>query len=152
MRIVLLRDQLLHARTLGEMYFYGFSSLGIPEGASEVYVCEDADRGLDSSKPETLAAKIRGDTAIPVGTYRIAVTYSTRFKCDLPVLLNVPGFRGIRIHAGNTEEDTEGCLLVGSARTDDGVTGSRVCSAWLTGLLKRALETGELVTIEIRYA
>jgi hypothetical protein len=151
MRIVLKRDMLLFPRTLGEMYFYGFSSLGIPEGASEVYVCEDPDRGLDSSKPETLAAKVRGDTAIPIGTYRIAVTYSTRFKRDLPILLDVPGFRGIRIHAGNTEADTEGCLLVGAARTDECVTGSRVCAAWLTDLLKRALATGETVAIEIGY-
>lgn len=150
MRLVLTRDRPLPSRTLGEIRFYGFAALGVPDGAGEVYTCEDLDRGLDAAKPETLAAKIHGQTAIPVGTYRLAVTRSTRFGRDLPLLLAVPGFRGIRIHPGNTEADTEGCLLVGSARTDAGVTGSRVCSEWLTGLLTRALATGEQVTIEVR--
>lgn len=152
MRLVLTRDHLLPTRTLGEVTFYGFGSLGVPEGAGEVYTCEDVDRGLDASRPETLAAKVHGKTAIPTGVYRLAVTRSTRFGRDLPILLAVPAYRGVRIHPGNTEADTEGCILVGSARTDAGVTGSRVCSEWLTGLLSRALSTGEQVTIEVRRA
>lgn len=57
--------------------------------------------------------KIAGQTAIPIGTYRVAMTYSQRFKRVLPQVLNVPFFEGIRIHPGNTAEDTHGCILVG---------------------------------------
>lgn len=54
-----------------------------------------------------------GETAIPSGRYRVEVTYSPKFKRWLPVLHDVPGFTGIRIHAGNTSADTDGCILVG---------------------------------------
>src|ERR1043166_9600044 len=67
-------------------------------------------------KPEN---KLPGETAIPYGKYRIVMTYSERFKRVLPLLLDVPSFTGIRIHPGNRANDTEGCLLVGSTKSDD---------------------------------
>lgn len=60
----------------------------------------------------------QGKGAIPVGVYPIVLSYSERFRALLPELLNVPGRTGIRIHAGNTEADTEGCILLGLVQVD----------------------------------
>lgn len=62
------------------------------------------------------AIKIKGETAIPSGSYRVVVTMSNRFKKRLPLLLNVPDFEGVRLHGGNDSGDTEGCLLLGKKR------------------------------------
>lgn len=90
------------------------------------WVVEDEDRGLaQTMSDETIAGiKVRAETAIPIGTYRVRFTYSPKYAdvmrsrygredgC-MPLLHGVPGFRGIRIHSGNDEGDTAGCLLPG---------------------------------------
>lgn len=80
------------------------------------------DRVRDLSKED----KVWGQTAIPYDTYKIIINYSNRFKRDLPLLLNVPQFEGIRIHPGNTAVDTHGCLLVGINTEKGKVTQSRI--------------------------
>ena len=92
--------------TLGEMYIDG------------VYFCdtlEDRDRGLTSQMTveEILKIKVFGETAIPMGIYSVVVTYSERFKQLMPLLLNVKGYLGIRMHNGSVPEHTHGCILVG---------------------------------------
>lgn len=93
--------------------------------------------------------KVYGETAIPEGAYKVKITYSPRFKRDLPLLLNVPGFEGIRIHAGNTAKDTEGCILVGDLAGQDIVWQSRAAFNRLFDKLKAAQNAGEEITIEV---
>ena len=69
--------------------------------------------------------KIPGKTCIPDGDYKVVLDFSPRFKKVMPHILDVPLFTGVRIHCGNFEEDTDGCILVGCDRTPDHVWRSR---------------------------
>lgn len=94
--------------------------------------------------------KVYGETAIPYGTYRVVVSFSNRFQCDLPLLVDVPNFTGIRIHPGNTAADTHGCLLVGRSKTASSVTESRVAFNALFPKIRDAFRRGEEITITYR--
>lgn len=85
------------------------------DGKFECYTLEDIERDV----------KIKGETAIAKGTYKVIINQSNRFKRLLPLLINVPNFEGVRIHAGNSNHDTEGCILVGQNRSLDYITKSR---------------------------
>jgi len=102
-------------------------------------VLEDVDRGLYFTQPleEIEKLKVYGKTAIPKGVYEIVITYSNKFQQYLPLLLNVPGYAGIRIHSGNTELDTLGCLLPGVS-TGTKVINSRSTFTKLFKILKEA--------------
>lgn len=114
----------------------------------QFYTCENAVREV---KGVSVAEwKIAGATAIPCGTYRVIINWSNRFKKFLPLLLDVEGFAGIRIHAGNTNKDTEGCILVGTMRAKSGVTNSRYAMSVLQTSMEEATKRGEVITIEIR--
>lgn len=80
--------------------------------------------------------KVKGCTAIPEGRYPVVITLSPKFGKWLPLLLNVPQFEGIRIHAGNTPMDTEGCILVGEYNEE---TGQLECSTLYVRLLKQLI-------------
>lgn len=88
---------------------------------------EDTDRGLDDTMDvETiLGLKVYGMTAIPTGIYVVQLTYSPKYKKILPLITNVKGYAGVRIHSGNTEKDTEGCVLVGKNKEVGKVLDSR---------------------------
>ena len=112
---------------------------------------EDPDRGLTDtmSLEEIKKIQIKGNTCIPYGTYNITITYSPRFKKNLPLLNNVKGFDGIRIHSGNKPQDTEGCLLPGFNKVKGQVIDSRVTTDKLIAQIQQALNKGEKVTITI---
>lgn len=111
---------------------------------------EDTDRGLSQSDPDSIKKKVKGKTAIPTGRYKVAITYSPRFKRSLPLVENVPGFEGIRIHPGNTDRDTEGCILVGENRKKGMVLNSRVWFNKLFDMLVTAWKNREKLRLEIR--
>lgn len=118
------------------------------------YFCdtlEDTDRGLADTMQvdEILANKLKGITAIPTGKYDVILTFSPRFKRVLPLLLNVKGFEGIRIHPGNYAEDTEGCLLVGENKEKGKVINSRATFERLMSILLEGEKNKEKVTITI---
>ena len=88
--------------------------------------------------------KIAGKTAIPSGEYEVVVDFSNRFQKQMPHILNVPNFEGIRIHSGNTSTDTEGCILLGKTRTKDFVGNSREAFQEFMPLLENGLRKGEV--------
>lgn len=111
------------------------------DGDFECWTCEDTVR------PD--GVKIPGETAIPAGSYTVDITYSPRFSRDLPLLLNVQGFVGIRIHPGNTPDDTDGCILVGQDRMAKSIGHSRAAFDVLFAKLRVAKVKGDPITLEI---
>jgi hypothetical protein len=106
---------------------------------------EDQYRDLSVEK------KVPGKTCIPPGKYEVIISYSQRFKKDLPEVLNVPNFEGIRIHSGNDIDDTEGCILVGTKDSPAHITESIVTKERLITCINHAIkEKGEKVYIEIK--
>jgi len=108
------------------------------------YVLEDKVREVDDKPVKEW--KVANVTAIPKGTYKLIINMSARFKKELPLLLDVPGFAGVRIHSGNTSKDTEGCLILGTTWAGgDFVGGSKIAFDKVFSLLK----TGKDITITI---
>lgn len=95
--------------TISDFYIDGVKICNICEDPVRVLI----DKNKDGDFNDAGEGKIYGDTAIPAGKYEVVITYSDRFKKYLPLLLNVPGYEGIRIHPGNSAADTHGCLLPG---------------------------------------
>ena len=118
MEILVKRIAKKETYTIGKMYIDG------------KYFCdtlEDKDRGLSQSmtEEEIRKRKVYGLTAIPTGAYKVIVNYSERFGKLMPLLLDVKGYAGVRIHSGNTPSDTLGCILVGRNTAKGMVTESR---------------------------
>jgi hypothetical protein len=127
----LIRKDFSAKRTLGDFQLLHGSAL-----LFRCFACEDAVRG--DGDPATVAQwKIKGSSAIPYGTYPLRLTYSPKYGRNAWEVCDVPGFSGIRIHAGNTEKDTEGCLLLGERINGDcsGIEGSRAAMARFEGVM-----------------
>jgi hypothetical protein len=103
--------------TIKRLYKTETSTIGelLVNGIWECFTLEDTERKI----------KIKGETAIPKGTYRVIINESNRFKRLLPLLIDVPNFEGVRIHSGNSNHDTEGCILVGQTRNKNYIGQSR---------------------------
>lgn len=123
------------------------------DGVFECFTLEDRDRGLNGawSVEAIRHVKVYGRTAIPAGVYTVVITWSPRFRAEMPLLVGVPGFEGVRIHTGNTHNDTEGCILVGEIWDirADFIGRSRLAYAKLFVKLKAAAKRGEPITLTI---
>lgn len=86
--------------------------------------------------------------AIPEGTYKVALTPSPKFKRVLPLLLDVPGFTGIRIHEGNTAKDTHGCLIPGINDEKGKVHKSLICLSKIIVLLQSSPDAENFISIK----
>ena len=128
MKLSLIRKSQYEDFTLGELSI---------DGQFFCYTVED--------KVRPIGEKVFGKTAIPAGSYNVIINISNHFKKEMPLLLSVPGFEGVRIHSGNTAEDSEGCIIIGMVKTENGVGMSRVAFNKLMDKIK-----GKELTIEIK--
>lgn len=126
--------------SLGELYL------------SENYLIEKPFCFTLEDEIRPIAEKVMHETAIPYGTYPVKLTYSPKYGKIMPLIDDVPGFTGIRIHPGNTEQDTSGCLLVGYGKTEDNkkITRSRDAFNDLFKILQQATDEGRPINITFR--
>lgn len=119
MEIIVHRKFKKEGYTIGQMYI---------DGVPFCQTIEDTDRNLTQSmsEQEINAKKVYGKTAIPCGKYNVVLSFSNKFKKTLPEILNVKGWSGVRIHSGNTAQDSLGCIIVGENKVKGGVINSRV--------------------------
>ena len=123
------------------------------DGSMVGYVVEDEDRGLEQSWTEERIRKVKvmAETAIPIGIYSVLDTHSPKYKRRMLLLSQVPGYRGIRIHSGNHEGHTAGCLIPGLG-VDEArmrVIDSRKAVSRVEELCRAAIAAGREVRIAI---
>lgn len=137
MKLTLVRYAFGSVATIGDLFI---------DGMHFCKTLEDPDRKLECD-----GEKIYGKTAIPRGAYNVIIDWSNRFKRELPHVLDVPGFEGIRIHPGNKAEDTEGCILVGAVVVSDNfVSNSKATFARLFEQMEAVYERGEKIVLEVK--
>lgn len=133
MKLLVVRNEFSEKSTVGSFYV---------DDKKFCYTLEDTVRS---------GPKVPGATAIPTGIYTVIVDKSKRFNRDMPHILDVQGFEGIRIHSGNTDKDTEGCVLLGTTWLGgDFIGGSRAAFDKFFDILQAAIRLKEQITIEIK--
>jgi hypothetical protein len=118
MELKLIRETKTNDSTIGKLYI------------NEIYHCytlEDKEREV----------KVQNVTAIPKGRYEVIINFSNRFQQQMPLLLNVPNFVGVRIHWGNYSKDTEGCILLGTTKAVNMIGNSRTAYAKFMSIINK---------------
>lgn len=140
MKLLLERIKYLEDRTIGRLSI---------DGVFHFYTLEDTFREIVGVPVEQW--KVPGKTAIPMGTYKMVWHDSPRFGKKLPMLVDVPGYKYVLMHAGNYPENTEGCVLVGANYDERGhyITDSRRAVETLLALIGEALDSGN-IEIEVK--
>jgi len=141
MKIKLIRKTFTKESTIGELFI---------NDTFFCYTLEDYDRDInkDGDLDDAGETKVYGLTAIPKGTYKVILSFSNRFKKYLPEVLNVKGFTGIRIHAGNKAADSHGCILLGTTKADNFIGASVAAMTKFIAELKKVEKT-EKISLEI---
>lgn len=148
MELILERIAKRKTYTIGRLYIREQVMDEYLPGTEDKYFCDTLEPTWRDY--EHGAYKVKGRSAIPEGRYAVVISWSPKFRAWLPILLGVPKFEGIRIHAGNTAKDTEGCILVGVNREVGEVLESR---KWLYALKQKIVEAkdrGEAVWITVQ--
>ena len=152
MELILERIAKRKTYTIGRLYIRRQVVDEYLPGTADDYFCDTLEPTWRDY--EHGAYKVKGRSAIPEGRYAVVISWSPKFKQWLPILLGGPDFnrkwQGIRIHAGNTAKDTEGCILVGQNREVGKVLDSR---KWLNELKQKIVEAkdrGEAVWLTIK--
>ena len=130
MELKLIRETKTNDSTIGKLYI------------NEIYHCytlEDKEREV----------KVQNVTAISKGRYEVIVNFSNRFQQQMPLLLNVPNFEGVRIHWGNYSKDTEGCILLGTTKGVNMIGNSRTAYAKFMSVINKVAKKEKIyITIE----
>ena len=152
MLLTLIRHTFNKECTIGTLYVDGVLFCNTLEDCSNTTYYKMSEKLIKE-------AKIKGATSIPAGCYIIDLgTVSPKFKDrqaykningKLPRLLNVPAFNGILIHIGNSDKDTEGCILVGDVIGKNSVLQSTAAFNRLYEVLREAADRGEEIKIAI---
>lgn len=133
MKLKLVRDTFTPQTTIGKLF------------VNDQYECNTLEDVVRKGQ------KVFGQTAIPEGVYPVTIDYSNHFQKDMPHILNVEGFQGIRIHSGNNADDTEGCILLGMNRKVDWIGQSKTAFEAFFLKLDYAFEKDEIITIEVTH-
>ena len=141
MKLILKRIAKRKAYTIGRLYMCDESKSPLTGGDLEgaEYLCDTLEPPCIEMKVDRTVEEVLNDKsllksikpcAIPEGEYRISMTYSPKYKRQLPLITGDSRFnslwQGIRIHAGNTAKDTQGCILVGENKIVGTVVNSRL--------------------------
>ncbi len=141
MELLLQREETIGDTTLGDLYV---------DGNHFCVTLEDEVRIDNPATTDNEGAKIYGKTAIPAGSYKLAITWSEKFKKRMILVEDVSGFTGIRIHSGNDVEDTLGCILVGQVKLNrERITGGTNILPILFGRIDGALSIGKNVSLTV---
>ena len=146
MELKIIRKYLKENYTIGNLYI------------DDTFICntiEDPIRELndynhDGDFDDEGEGKIYGKTAIPAGRYKVKFTYSPKLKRRLPLISQVPGFSGIRIHGLKNAKWSEGCPGVGENKKPGELVNYKYWETIICQVVEKAIKQGRDIFITIK--